>query len=688
MDMTLTPHPRLMTDRQGIQALRRRLAEDGAFAARFAAWREKTEELLAQPFFSEEYADSVADQHGRYYELGAQMLAMGEGLGLLYALTGEAKYARKLRDAMLHYAGFARWTGPTNRFRDPPWHGELATTRLLLGYAYGYDFCRDFLTEEERRRVENAMVNNGILPLLTDWVLPETRVHALDSMGHNWWSVCISLAGIGLLSVWEQVPEAEEWMGLILEALRGFCAYRGEPLFRKCANFDEKGLFYESLNYFNYGVGELLRFAFTWRRCGGDPAAVEWPELAHLTEAMLPGLYPTSDPERPLLAVDFGDSATDSTLRLIACYQLLMGKEDGRLAACWQAAPLGRDWCALDFLYPERLRGKTAPVALPEKDTVFPGGCAFLRDGWAPDSTLLAVRCGFTWNHAHEDAGHFVIFDRGVPLFTDSGCCPYGKPPYGTYYRRAAAHNLLLIDGSGPAGDPVERGTPTPGTLSHLTEGAGMTWLLADATGPMAHIAERNFRSFLRIDRDVLVILDDLRLYKEATLDWLIHYAGAGRFTAEGLLAENGPARGLVTPLFPHTAAFRQGYAPADWEHPVPYAAFTAQSREPVQALITVIRLDEAVEEVTLSPLTGPESCGVALQRGEKRWRIFFNRRADGRRMHVNSNNRLGDWDTDAYLLAESDEALLMAGGSYLRKGDRVLHASFDKRFLVIAKEK
>lgn len=687
MDMITTAHPRLITDRAGIDALRARLEGGGDFARRFAGWRQAAETLLEQPFFTEEYADSVPDQHGRYYELGEQMMAMGEGLGLLYALTGEKRYADKLRDAMLHYAGFARWTGPANRFRDPPWHGELATTKLLLGYAFGYDFCRDAFSEEDRRQIEGAMVKNGILPLLTDWVLPETRVHALDSMGHNWWSVCISLAGIGLLSIWEQVPEAPRWMELILQALAGFCSYKGEPLFRKCANFDEKGLFYESMNYFNYGVGELLRFAFVWRRCGGEEEAVTWPALAHLTEAALPALYPTSDPSRPLLAVDFGDSATDSTLRLIACYQLLLGEGDGRLAACWQAAPLGDAWCPLDFLYPDLLRGGTAPVSLPETDTLFPGGCAFLRNSWDPDSTLLAVRCGFTWNHAHEDAGHFVIFDKGVPLFTDSGCCPYGKPPYGTYYRRAVAHNVVLMDGTGPAGDPVERGSAAAGTLSHLTKGGGMTYLLADASGPMAHIAERNFRSFLRIGRDLLVILDDLRLYKEASLDWLIHFAGDGRFTKDGLLVERGPAKGLVTPLFPHTAAFREGFAPKDWEHPVPYAAFTAASREPVQALLTVIRLDGAIEEVTLAPLTGKECCGVALTRGDRRWTVWFNRRADGRRMHVNSNHRLGDWDTDAYLLAESDEGILMAGGSYLRKEGTVLHASFEKEFRVISKE-
>ena len=32
-------------------------------------------------------------------------------------------------------------------------------------------------------------------------------------------------------------------------------------------------------------------------------------------------------------------------------------------------------------------------------------GWAIFRDGWDKDGTMLAVKCGDTWNHAHADAG-------------------------------------------------------------------------------------------------------------------------------------------------------------------------------------------------------------------------------------------------------------------------------------------
>lgn len=57
-----------------------------------------------------------------------------------------------------------------------------------------------------------AMARLGILPTLNDWVLPERRIHALDSMGHNWWSVCVSLAGVAAMSLLGDDERAPEWV--------------------------------------------------------------------------------------------------------------------------------------------------------------------------------------------------------------------------------------------------------------------------------------------------------------------------------------------------------------------------------------------------------------------------------------------------------------------------------------------
>ena len=117
--------------------------------------------------------------------------------------------AGKLRDALIHYSNLGRWAGDAHH--DPPWHSELNTARFCYGYAVGYDSIYDFLSEDERKTVAGAMVRLGILPTLDDWILGEKRIHALDSMGHNWWSVCVSMAGLAALSVLDDEPQAGQW---------------------------------------------------------------------------------------------------------------------------------------------------------------------------------------------------------------------------------------------------------------------------------------------------------------------------------------------------------------------------------------------------------------------------------------------------------------------------------------------
>jgi len=82
---------------------------------------------------------------------------------------------------------------------------------------------------------------------------------------------------------------------------------------------------------------------------------------------------------------------------------------------------------------------------------------------------------------------------------------------------------------------------------------------------------------------------------------------------------------------------------------------------------------------------------GVRLKQQGEVTDVYLNLQADGRRMHVNSNNVIDGWDTDAYLLAltrpagarESDPDTVtryfVACGSYLRQGGRPVLDSLSK---------
>lgn len=67
-------------------------------------------------------------QHGNYGRPNSQVSGLGATLGLGYRMTGDARYAAKLKTALLHYGGLKRWAGDVGW--EPPWHSELNTARF------------------------------------------------------------------------------------------------------------------------------------------------------------------------------------------------------------------------------------------------------------------------------------------------------------------------------------------------------------------------------------------------------------------------------------------------------------------------------------------------------------------------------------------------------------------------------
>ncbi len=682
-------HPRLLFTVGELGALRDRCAREPETEGELARIRTEAEAKLKKEFLTEEYANSVYSQHGRFYEIGDSFTDAAHTLGLLYCLTGEKRYAEKLRDGMLHYAAFRCWTGPANKDRDTPWRSDLSTTRILYAFAVAYDCIYDFLTEPERKQIRDAMRKNGILPLLSDWVLPGSRIHALDSMGHNWWSVCISLAGVGLCAIYEDVPEGAEWMALILGALHGYCNYRGELLLNKAPNFDEKGLFYESAGYFNYGTGELARFKFVFDRLfENGEGRTEFAHLRQAPEAFMSMSYPTSDPSAPLLFPNFGDSRLEGGFYELPMYLLLCGIDHPALHYAYGVYKKRRD--LFDLLYPERLSGAGSLAGLPTEAVFDKSGYAYLRTSWENDAVLLAVRCGYTWNHAHSDAGHFILLADGAPVISDSGNCPYNRPEYTSYYRTCEAHNVVTINGAAQREDAITRGSKFPGTLSHFMSGT-FRYLLADATGPTCDSCNRNYRSFLWLCPDLLLVIDDLRANSPSSFASLLHCAGETAAEGNGTVRAAGRTPLRTTVLYPERIRpeRRTGYLPSadpDEAHPLPkqtYYAFLAEEKTEVMQFMTLYGLHGAAdcEPVRLS---GENRIGMELCYRGDTFRVAYNLLSDGRKMHENSNNCLLGFETDAYLLAVKQDAsrqtaVLMIYGSYLRQNGRSLYESFTK---------
>jgi hypothetical protein len=684
--------PRLFFTPEKLSRLQQRIEQEDRFQQAWQRLKERADRQLKDKLVTKEYAEGGTGQHGNYGAPGGQIANMGATLGLAYRMTGNKEYAEKLKEALLHYAGLARWAGDAGNV--PPWHSELNTARFCFGYAVGYDCLYDYLTPAQRGSIAQAMIRLGILPTLNDWLLPGECIHALDSMGHNWWSVCVSMAGLAALSLLGDEPRADHWVQEVSEAFPEWFSFQGNVLQNKSLNFDRHGAFYESVGYADYALSEYLLFRLAYTNVLPDRKPPQIPVLKAAADFFVHASYPTAG---ALLSVDFGDSSLRTngakTIRLLLAngyqapaYDWYLGRTNPGLDD-----PIGLVWYEAQSV-------PQPPDDLP-KSVLYPDiGWAVLRSSWQDNATMLAVKSGFTWNHAHPDAGSFLLLHEGRPVIIDSGTCSYSRREYTSYYRQSKAHNVVLIDGEAQNPEDCsrgDRGVVTPGRLPDLLDGPGIRYVFADATGPTSWKFSRNYRHFLWVD-NVLLIVDDIRTHEPGKLEWLLHYQGTKQSNRADLILTNGEARVVVTPLFPPgiQVVEKKGLRDHDPDRETTYLALSPQVVTREAKFITAIvplRKSDPGPGPEIDTLTDDDAVGVRIGDGRMITDVWLNLMADGRRMHRNSNNVIDGWDTDAYLLAltrpadadandpDSLTRCFVACGSYLRKNGKVTLHSLSK---------
>ena len=652
-------------------------------------------------WITEQQAAQGAGQHADYTRAAHQLADAMPVLALAHHLDGDPRFAAKIREGLLHFADYRLWCGPSFLERRPPWQSELTTATFCFAYALGYDTLRDRLPLPERQRLGQVLADRGVLPILRDWLFPETRIHALDSMGHNWWMVCVALAGVAALALRDEHPEAAAWIDRIEGALPVWFGYAGNVLQSKAANFDADGGYCEGVGYANYALLEYLRYRTALVDVLPERAPAIPPELRRIERFFVHTLYPTG---AGFLAVNFGDhdvaTAAASSMRLLLANGL--ASDTARWYVARATGPATADPWALLFDDADP-KPSVPPAGLPCTAAFRGIGWALLRSSWEDDATLLAVRSGPFWGHAHADAGSFLLFHRGRPLIADSGKCAYHRQEYRQYYVTSAAHNVVLVDGEGVPPEYFNRGTKFSGTVHSLLEGVGLKYVYADATGPMAHRLARHYRHWLWVD-GAIVIFDDLFAHALARFQWLLHPAGQALRSGRTLALCNGPAGARVEFLHPDELDFREVVAPAPDNPDAQSTYWEASTRVPArqQNFVTVV-LPNSVPGEPQPPrvdgLEGDGYLGVRITTPATLTDVYFNLAADGRRMHENSNSRFDGWETDAYALALSRPAgtptsdiarltrVLAVGASYVRREGVVLLESLSKVDTLLARD-
>jgi len=332
---------------------------------------------------------------------------VGRVLALSYAwqVTGDVAFVRRAEREMLAAAVFTDWN--PSHFLDV---GE-ATAALAIGY----DWCFDELTPEARRIISTAILEKGIEPGLgpkNGWQRTE----------NNWNQVCFGGLTLGALAIADEEPAVARQLLTLARAgnVHGLKPYAPD------------GVYPEGPSYWSYGTSyQVLLLAALESALGTDWGLADSPGFLPSAGAVLQATGPTGR------FYNFADGGEGGSFEpalywfarklhdpgLLTFNQRRVSDEPKARAALAQnrALPLAALW------WPQ----SPATDPTPELPLAWVGRgrnpMGVFRTAWTdPASLYLAFKGGAAeLNHAHMDAGSFVLELAGVRWCIDLGSQSY-----------------------------------------------------------------------------------------------------------------------------------------------------------------------------------------------------------------------------------------------------------------------
>ena len=533
-------HPRIFMDADGIVEVKGRTTTAGSVAETYA-W------LV-------EWADA-----GHFY---ANLWATGNQLvaaSIAYRLSGDKDHlalALGIADYLVAAEGDS-WTYP----------------RIAKGLAFGYDWLRDDLTDEQRTRYGEAAIRNAK-------ACYDTWRHS-DFNNHLYLEYGLALYGEGV------DDDAAEQL-----ALDGVYLLKHHMMPAHEIVTQGDGGWHESMSYHAFFTYEFAHQIEAWQTATGEDL---WSAFRGLDGEGAFQVYCTRPYDGSWISVaDIG--GRDSFSEANASYLSLAHRRRGEpLAGRWveqlraeaQARRAAgrrhvRDgsawWLYVLWHDGPRSGGAHVDTAYLPTARLFGGlGYVAMRSDWSREATFAMFYCQPTWygGHQHADNNSFVIHRNGL-LAVDSGVYDATRHR-GAYYARSIAHNTMTVTdpneefggatwGGGRAGsgsndggqiyvgganlvaDVTADGEYVRGEILAYESGDEFTYVVGDATASYAPGKVVEFtRAFLFVRPSTFVVFDRVESADSSHVKrWLLHSAAEPRLNDDGSIAIANDASELV----------------------------------------------------------------------------------------------------------------------------------------------
>ncbi|MDE5053946.1 heparinase II/III family protein [Niallia taxi] len=429
-------HPRLMATKEDFNRIRKSLKNDTYLEQWYQQLTVEADKLLVDPLIKYEKSGTI-----RFSPSSDNFLNKIITLSLMYQLSGNERYADKAWEELeivSNEAYFHDWN--PSHFID--------TASIATAVAIGYDWLYEYLQPNQKKTLQNAIVNKAFDPALkvyTNRVNGENITTFWNTSNNNWNVVSNAGLIISALAIADETDELEKESGEILEHALNSVKNSLETY------KDDVGAI-EGPNYWHYETMYIAYFLSSLNTAIGTDYGLSISK--GLSETGYYPIYITGTSG----IFNVGDSNEEnfSSLPQLFWFSNKYKKPEIALPALSKFSPMNIVWYRSSNSLPSTKNTLPLNRLFMDKNI----GIATMRDSWSdPNTMFLAVHAGANnANHGDLDIGTFVLDALGERWINDLGRDNYNLPGYfkvnsrWDYYRkRAEGHNTLVIN---PSKDP------------------------------------------------------------------------------------------------------------------------------------------------------------------------------------------------------------------------------------------
>jgi len=502
-DFGMPAHPRILLTEQKEREMLAHIHSDAVWKNIHADLLEECNRIMQQPFLERK-------------QIGMRLLAVSREalrriffLSYAYRTTGNNKFLERAEKEMLAVSSFSDWN---------PSH-FLDVAEMTLGVSIGYDWLYYELSDTSRTVIANAIMEKGLKPSF------EEKYNWFLQANHNWNQVCNAGMVFGAIAVYENNPDyCKTIINRSIQSVR-------LPMHEYSPN----GAYPEGYAYWEYGTTFNVLLIDALEKIYGHDFGL----------TQIKGFMDTADYYEHMTA------PSGKSFNYADC-----GEEYGLTPAMfWFAQKKNQSsllWVEMNFLTEKYrnnyLANRVLPLALlwgaeihtnkinPPAKTMWRGGgvtpVALMRTSWTdPKAIYVGLKGGTaSSNHAHMDAGSFIMEADGVRWAMDFGSQDYEslesrKLRIWTNDQQSERWKVFRYNN-------YVHNTPTINGNLHNVEGKAEILSCTDkngymsATTDLSSVFEGDISSYERgiaiVDNSYVVVQDEITATenKEARLRW------------------------------------------------------------------------------------------------------------------------------------------------------------------------